>query len=646
MFSASLGVTPGGAPYIEDVFSTYLYAGNSASQTINNGLNVANKGGLVWIKNRTANAAHILQDTNRGANIYLSSDAAGAQSSVPAVNFIFNSDGFSQNNAFLELNAASNKYVSWSFLRTARFFDVVTYTGTGVSNLSVSHSLGSVPGVIFVKRTDTNGDWQVYHRSLGPTKYAVLNSTAAEVTSATRWNNTFPSASVFTLGDDATVNAVGGTYVAYLFAHDSGGFGENFTDNVVTCSTYVGNGSTAGPTIVLGYEPQWVLIKRVTGGVGGWVLFDSLRGLPVDADDVYLYADAINGEGIGYNALAVNALGFQITNGIDPEVNQSGDTYIFMAVRRGPMKPPTSGLSVFYPGTYTGTGSPAQVSGVGFTLDLVIPKNRNIGGTNNRWTDRLRGANRQVISNSSASEATLANEVTGLDSMDGFFIGAGTDTNQVSQPYISWIFQRASLVFDVVCYTGTGAAATVPHSVGAVPELIFVKSRSASYDWWVYDAFNGNTQYQVLNSTAVPVVSSAAWNDTSPTSSVFFLGTGLPVNASGSTYVAYLFASYAGVSKVGNYTGTGATLQINCGFASGARFILIKRTDSTGEWYVWDSARGITSGSDPWLALNSTAAENASTDWVDVYSLGFELSNAVGNNVNISSATYIFLAIA
>jgi hypothetical protein len=110
--------------------------------------------------------------------------------------------------------------------------------------------------------------------------------------------------------------------------------------------------------------------------------------------------------------------------------------------------------------------------------------------------------------------------------------------------------------------------------------------------------------------------------------------------------ISYLFATVAGVSKVGSYTGTGTTLQVNCGFTGGSRFVMIKRTDSTGDWYVWDSARGIVAGNDSYLVLNSTAAEVTTTDWVDTHSPGFELSNAAGNNVNINGATYIFLSVA
>jgi hypothetical protein len=142
--------------------------------------------------------------------------------------------------------------------------------------------------------------------------------------------------------------------------------------------------------------------------------------------------------------------------------------------------------------------------------------------------------------------------------------------------------------------------------------------------------------------TAGPVL----WNDTAPTASVFSVGTSTNTNGSGYTYVAYLFATCAGVSKVGSYTGTATTLQVNCGFTAGARFVLIKRTDSTGSWYVWDSSRGIVSGNDPYLLLNSTAAEVTNTDYIDAYSAGFEISSTAPAEINASGGTYIFLSIA
>jgi hypothetical protein len=128
---------------------------------------------------------------------------------------------------------------------------------------------------------------------------------------------------------------------------------------------------------------------------------------------------------------------------------------------------------------------------------------------------------------------------------------------------------------------------------------------------------------------------------------VFSLGTSATVNASGGTYAAYLFATCAGVSKVGSYTGNGSTQTIDCGFgAGGARFVLIKRTDSTGDWYVYDTSRGMTTLTDPYLLLNDAAAETATLGSVTAVSTGFALNSTILAAINVNAGTYIFLAIA
>jgi hypothetical protein len=177
---------------------------------------------------------------------------------------------------------------------------------------------------------------------------------------------------------------------------------------------------------------------------------------------------------------------------------------------------------------------------------------------------------------------------------------------------------------------------------------MIVKRRSAAFSWTVYAASLAATEIMVLNTTAAIQAGSDAWNSTRPTASVFSVSPGSnSTNASGSTYVAYLFATCAGVSKVGSYTGNGTTQTINCGFgAGGARFVLIKRTDSTGDWYVYDTARGMTVLTDPYLLLNSLAAEVATLGSVTTVSTGFALNSSILADINVNTGTYIFLAIA
>jgi hypothetical protein len=635
--------------YVEDVFSTYLYSGSPSNNTITNGIDLAGKGGLVWMKSRTdyttSGYGHALYDTQRGNLSRLLSNTTEAASTGAGGTYMqsFNSNGFTLvGNGFLE--NYSTQMVSWTFRKQPKFFDVVTYTGNG-SNRTIAHSLDSVPGCIIVKRTDTSAGWQVYHRSLANTEYMVLNSVAAKATGATRWNSTTPTSTEFSLGTDTTVNASGGTYVAYLFAHDAGGFGASGTDNVITCGSYIGNGTSQ--KLTFGWEPQWFLFKVAAGTTNNWQVADNMRGMPSGSAGRLLQPNLNGSENSGYTT-SPEADGLTIT-GSAADINQSGLTYIYIAIRRGPMRTPTTGTSVYNTINRTGNGTATAVTGVGFSPDLVVATERaHTTSFANTFYDRQRGALKGLASNNTNSESSNANSLTGFDAMNGINLGpeGGASINYSGLGYTNWMFKRAPGFFDVVCYTGTGSATTFSHNLGVVPEMIIVKRRSSTDDWWVYDVATGNTKYQVLNSTATPTTSSTAWNNTTPTSSVFSVGTGTPVNASASTYVAYLFATVAGVSKVGSYTGNGSNQTINCGFTTGARFVLIKRTESTGDWYVWDSARGIVSANDPHLSLNTATAEVTTDDSLDPDNTGFIVNQLSATNINVTSATYIFLAIA
>jgi hypothetical protein len=176
--------------------------------------------------------------------------------------------------------------------------------------------------------------------------------------------------------------------------------------------------------------------------------------------------------------------------------------------------------------------------------------------------------------------------------------------------------------------------------------MMIVKRRNAVGEWNVYHQALGNTQYIILNSNGTPTNSPVPWNNTTPTSSVFSFGPSGATGGTTGTYVAYLFATLAGVSKVGTFTGTAALQTINCGFTTGARFVLIKQTSGVGDWYIWDSARGISSSNDPYLRWNSDAVEVTATNYVDTTSVGFQVTAAASTTVNVSAATYIFLAIA
>ena len=208
------------------------------------------------------------------------------------------------------------------------------------------------------------------------------------------------------------------------------------------------------------------------------------------------------------------------------------------------------------------------------------------------------------------------------------------------------MWKRARGYFDMVTWTGTGSARTQVHNLGVAPEMIWVHPRNLAENWAVYHKDVGATKYLQLNTTATPATSSTRWNDTTPTSSVFSLGADNEVNASSGgpyTYIAYLFATVAGISKVGtcSHTFGGGDTNVDCGFSNGCRFLLIKSTTHTYNWEVYDSVRGIVSGNDPYLKLNTTDAEVTNNDGIDPLSSGFTLTSTGWN-----TGTYIFYAIA
>ena len=620
--------------YIEDVFSTYLYTGNGSTQTITNGIDLAGKGGLVWTKARSTTYGNVFTDTSRGTNQVIFSNSTDAQTTYGSTVTAFNSNGYSLGNSS-QNNQNADTYCSWTFRKQPKFFDVVTYTGNG-SNRTISHNLDSVPGCIIVKRTDTTADWQVYHRSLANTEYMVLNDTAAKATGATRWNSTTPTSTVFSLGTDTTVNASGGTYVAYLFAHNAGGFGLTGSDNVISCGSFTTDGS-GNATVTLGYEPQWILAKR-SDGSSNWRMVDTMRGWPVGSDLQILYADSSLAEGTDSPFISLNATGFKTVPG---NITNSS-TWIYIAIRRGPMKVPTSGTSVFAP-VVQASASPTLIT-TNFPVDMSWMR-ASLASANQIYDlDRLRGNSAYLETATTNAEQTYSG---------GWNFQSNVGVNDVawsSSGAIWWNFRRAPGFFDVVCYTGTGSATTQTHNLGVAPELMIIKSRSGAFLWNVYskDLAAPTDSYLRLDTAGAPTtgVGGLLWNNTAPTASVFSVGNANQINQSTTTYVAYLFATCAGVSKVGSYTGTGALQTVNCGFTGGARFVLIKRTDSTGDWYVYDSARGISSGNDPYLLLNSTAAEVTGTNYVDTTSVGFQVTAAAPAGLNANGGTYIFLAIS
>lgn len=604
------------------------------------------KGGLVWLKSRSDTSSNKFVDTARGATKSLSSDSTVAEATEATGLIGFNNSGFSLG-ADAAYNSSSQIYTAWTFAKQKKFFDIVTFTAAAAT--SISHNLGSSPGCVIVKSTTNIENWWVFHRSLDLVNggYLILNAQGPALSAGAGYPITFSSTTV----DFSQFFAIsaGQTYVAYIFAHNAGGFGASGVDDVITCSSFTTDASGVA-TVSLGWEPQYVLYKR-TDTNGAWNVIDTVRSWGADSYS-YLQPNLSN------NEVSSSSAGFKLTStgfSTTSSTFAASATYVYMAIRRGPGRTPTNADKVFCTQLYSGTNVSNRLVDLGIASDMFWARLTTDAVLAGMVTaDRIRGQNYSLTGaqnvEASATTALDAQLVGGTEyggawsSMNGVWVGndATAKLNQSSSIQIIEGFKRAPKFFDVVRFTtnGSGAASSVPHALQVAPELVIMRPRNdAAYQWYVYHASQGGSYRFYLNTNAARQTAASWFSSTSTT----FTASGFPATTD---CFGYLWATLAGISKVGQYTGTAAAQNVNCSFSNGARLVLIKRADSTGDWYLWDTARGISSGNDPYLLLDSTAAEVAGTNYIGTFASGFALTATAPADLNASGGTYIYLAIA
>ena len=649
-------MTAGGGPkdtYVDDVFSTYVYDGNATARSIVNGIDLDGEGGLVWTKERSDAANHYLYDTERGALNRLFSNSTGSASDIANSLTAFNNDGFSLGTGGSS-NANGEEYVSWAFRKAKKFFDVVTYTGDGVFGREVPHNLGAEAGFVVVKPINQNSDWICWHKDLGTeangyVENIILNEPSLRVNYGmiNRGNRGTDWSKNIWLASNSEVNGSGEEYIAYVFAHDES------DESMIKCGSYSGNGNNDGPEIDLGFEPQWVMVKAATGTARGWAMFDVTRGMHAGGyTDAILYANESNQEATDA-WVSPTANGFKFKTN-DQTVNGSSAEYIYMAIRR-PNKPAEEfePEELFAVDNYTGNGttnkrtSDVNVSEGG----LVWLKNAGATGKSHAFMDTSRGPSNYLFGDLTSAEALYPGTgVVSFDS-DGFTIGGNGDvTNQNGGNYVSYALKRAPGFFDIVAYTGSTQELEVPHNLGVAPELIITKARAGTTPWNSWHKDFTNREYVNINDDGRATDSGVdLWgsNSTVATDSVFRVssgGTGVNMGV-GALHIAYLFASVPGISKVGSYTADSQRdVEVDCGFTNGARFVLIKRVDDPGNWFFYDSERGISVVNSPYLQLDNNYFQVGSND-IEPLSSGF-IATSASSNVNANGAEYIFYAIA
>lgn len=312
---------------------------------------------------------------------------------------------------------------------------------------------------------------------------------------------------------------------------------------------------------------------------------------------------------------------------------------------------------------YTGNGSTQSIEGVGFSPDLVWLKNRSSSFSHNIY-DTVRGTNSILFSDTTASEDTITTDRLQSFDADGFTLGSASAINGSGNDLVAWAWDAGSgspvsntdgsitssvkanpaYGFSVVSYTGTGSNATVGHGLSSAPDMMIIKERNSAANWIVYHQSLTADKFMILNLTNAEADFTPIFNDTEPTSSVFTVGTNGDINGSADQYIAYCFAEISGYSKISSYSGTGASGNtVTTGFEPA--FVMLKRTDNTGTWLMYDNVRDTTNPRSYYLYANQSDAEAGPDNLMQFDDNGFTL---LGGNAdwNASGGTYIYMAFA
>ena len=822
--------------YVDDIFSSYLWIGNNTTgRAINNGIDLSTEGGMAWVKKRDSAEDNVLLDTERGANNFVMANRNNGANTSGGPITAFNSNGFTiDNNGYV--NGNNGEYASWTFRKAPGFFDVVTYSGDGNDNRSISHSLGCSVGMMIIKVLNVSDDWLVWHNDLEDEKALTLN-TGNEAFGFTSSIPSDPTSSSFTVSSNVKANALGKTYVCYLFAKGEEGYNSvkfdgagdylsvasssdfafgtgdftieawcyrtggmftlfdhlmgngNFTifsynagpiqvysqgfassgvnpgDNtwfhlavvresgtlsfyidgvkastthtlnldittagitigttawseysngyvsnlrvvkgtavytsnftpsttpltnitntvllccnkstvtgstvipsgtitvngnptvssennfsaaassvfgdsnqsVIRCGSYVGNGSSTGPEINLGWEPQWVMVKNADSSSRDWVIWDSMRGIVSGGDDPRLKPNATEAEGAN-NAIDLTPTGFKLVN-TAPNWNENNKTIIFLAIRRPDGycgKPPELGTGVFAMDTGN-SSSTVPCFDSGFPVDFLLQ--REFASQDSWITGSRHTGNTYMYTNATDAEAGGGGQ--GWDSN----VGGGTHRGS---SYQAWMWKRHA-GFDVITDKGDGGTTKeIAHGLNAVPQMIWRKNRDGGSDNWQCYHFGVNSGtnphlYRLrVNTTNMENSDAYTWVN-APTATHFTVGSNGAINRSGDNFITMLFRSVDGICKVGVYNGSSSKQTITCGFRP--RFFWQKAISTTGEWHTCDTLRGWGPGNDAFMYLDG-AGGSGGYDFGEPTDTGFTITGGA-DTVSNAGQRYIFYA--
>ena len=659
--------------YLEELFKVHTYVGNNTTNNVQTKIDMGGRGAMVMIKNRdTANRHWNIFDTVRGPNSYLkfNNNAAGTDA-ANADMVSFNADGFTlgANSAFRYTNTSGQRYVSYTFKKRPRFFDIQTYTGDGNAGRQIPHDLEAIPACVWIKCTSHAGDWEVYHKEMSGTANAThkmqLNNNGSKSNDSSVYNNAAQNSDThFTVGSHTNVNHGGRTYVMYLFANNEGAFNEK-SQPIIHCGKYTGNSGDYGSSQDLGahQESQFLLVKSMDHS-SPWVVVDSRRGLVASTESgnwgesKILSIDTQNAESSA-NCFSPHGRGFQPVSSAS-DTNGSYDfLYLSITAETGAtMKTPTSGDEVFDM-SWTRSGASSTVASWGregttdeikFPVDFAMVKNVD---STDQWycgCSKLRG---DRYFNTNTADALITGSYMDMSFMKGF----GQSSFNSDALAFMW---RRSPCFDVQMYTGGGQYHY--HNLGQEPKMMWVKNIHHNSSWRVaiyYPASmnaagnaGGSRLYADIGSNAGMTYDTSVFSHlgmwTSGTDK-FLIWTDSSVAASGEHFMCYLFSELSGIAHFSYYIGDNTnTKTITTGFKP--RFIMIKdiKDGASGtNWCIFgDDISPPTmwgTGNDNPVALNSTTAKSQN-DFVHSFtSTGFSLKNTSSGDfhVNLNNGRYL-----
>ena len=631
LVSQNLLLTSGGkkdSTYVDDVFSTYVYKGNNGNHTITNGIDNS-EGGLLWTKARTVGESHTLFDTVRASNKAIYTNLA-ERDETRNFNLNFLSSGFSWNTSDGMVNNASHNYAAWNFRKKTGFFDIVTWTGNGSAPRSISHDLGSVPGLIMVKCTSSNNtDWMVWHRDFDAKDYITLNLTSAKGTNEAKFGGQVsgsakPTSTTFALGASNDVNGNGNTYIAYLFA--GGASDEPGSARSVEfdgSGDYLSVGSSSDFTMGTGdfTIEGWVNPSHATENRGIFQISNTSGGLSSSSTGTLAMGHSSTTFQI-YGKDSFSALQFSMARYVGvwfhfALVRSSG---VLKAYINGEEKASTTDTTN-YNGTYVAIGGFYNTSYLwkGDISNFRVVKGTAVytssfrpptAGLTNITNTKLLCCNKNTVTGSTVTPATITSNgdpqsstSTPFDDPEGFQFGEGGDQNIVK----------------CGSYVGNGSVTEI--DLGFEPQWIMFKNASASYNWYILDVMRGIVSGD--DAILAPNISNAEWDssyiDVTPTG--FKLQTGHALgNASGNTYIYMCLRrpdGYVGKpAEAGTdsfATDTGNSSSTIPAYDSGFPVDMAIRTNpnATSQKYILNRLLG-----NKELATNLTDAEGSGSDYV------------------------------